>query len=166
MGGPGRAAMVLHVNVLANVAAWPAAPRKRRQLKTKQAKVAKAFLSTVPLLATMHEDDLEKMANRLEAVEFKKGDVVCKHGDHGAEMFLIEKGDAAVVLEGQQVATKMRGDHFGDQVLVHPEMQHLGTLVAESKLNCLALNRAGFEALRAAVDTVVARFRDNRDPEP
>ena len=160
--------MVLHINMLANVALWPPVVRKHKPLKPKAAKTAKAFLSTVPLLASMHESDLDKMAARLESVEFKKGDVICKHGEHGSSMFLLEKGDAAVVLEGQQVATKTRGDHFGDQVLVHPETQHLGTLVAETKVGCLVLKRPAFEALRevgAVWEGAEESLEEDHDPD-
>ena len=142
--------MVLHPHTLAELHNSANAVRKRKALKAKEAERVNAFLSTVPLLEGMDDAQLRNLGSSLHSVAYKKGDVIWKAGDRGDEMFFVEHGQAAIVTNGEHLASYERGDHFGDQVLVAENQRRVGTVVAETKLSCLLLDKGAFQSLQAS----------------
>jgi cAMP-dependent protein kinase regulator len=73
-----------------------------------------AFLSTVPLLSGLNTWEKAKIADSLETEVFENGEVVISQGDVGEYFYLVESGEAEVIIEGRGVVLKYkRGDYFG-----------------------------------------------------
>lgn len=72
------------------------------------------FLSSVPLLSGLNTWEKAKIADALETEHFEPGEVVIKQGDVGEYFYLVESGEAEVIVEGKGVVRQyQRGDYFG-----------------------------------------------------
>lgn len=72
------------------------------------------FLSTVPLLSGLNTWEKAKIADALETEVFDGGEVVIHQGDVGEYFYLVESGEAEVIIEGRGVVKQYtRGDYFG-----------------------------------------------------
>ena len=72
------------------------------------------FLSTVPLLSGLNIWEKAKIADALETEVFEPGQVVIAQGDVGEYFYLVESGEAEVIIEGRGVVRQYnRGDYFG-----------------------------------------------------
>jgi cAMP-dependent protein kinase regulator len=72
------------------------------------------FLSTVPLLSGLNTWEKAKIADALETEVFERGEVVISQGDVGEYFYLVESGEAEVIIEGRGVVRQYkRGDYFG-----------------------------------------------------
>jgi len=72
------------------------------------------FLSTVPLLSALNTWEKAKIADALETETFEKGEIVIHQGDVGEYFYLVESGEAEVIIDGRGVVKQLRsGDYFG-----------------------------------------------------
>src|SRR5271169_3824188 len=72
------------------------------------------FLSTVPLLSGLNTWEKAKIADALETEVFESGEVVISQGDVGEYFYLVESGEAEVIIQGRGVVRQYkRGDYFG-----------------------------------------------------
>ncbi len=55
---------------------------------------------------------------KLEPIIFMPGDFICRKGDVGREMFIVDKGIVEVVVEGRAVAQMKEGAYFGEVSLL------------------------------------------------
>ena len=79
------------------------------------------FLSTVPLLSGLNTWEKAKIADALETEIFDRGEVVIHQGDVGEYFYLVESGEAEVIIEGRGVVKQYtRGDYFGGTSSVSP----------------------------------------------
>ena len=76
------------------------------------------FLSSVPLLSGLNSWEKAKIADALETEVFENGEVVIHQGDVGEYFYLVESGEAEVIVEGRGVVRQYkRGDYFGGEFL-------------------------------------------------
>jgi len=79
------------------------------------------FLSTVPLLSGLNTWEKAKIADALETEIFDRGEVVIHQGDVGEYFYLVESGEAEVIIEGRGVVKQYtRGDYFGGTYFCFP----------------------------------------------
>lgn len=99
------------------------------------------FLSTVPLLSGLNTWEKAKIADALETETFDRGEVVIHQGDVGEYFYLVESGEAEVIVEGRGVVRQYtRGDYFGGTPL--PLLLELKSFpVSHVVLSCLVLGR-------------------------
>ncbi|KAI8077983.1 cyclic nucleotide-binding-like protein [Gilbertella persicaria] len=76
------------------------------------------FMQDVPLFKSLELAEMHKIADALEPVWFRDGDVVLRQGDPGDNFYLIERGEAICYRQqpgGQpeQVNQLKKGDYFG-----------------------------------------------------
>lgn len=83
----------------------------------KKRKMHEKFLEDVPLFKSLELPEIHKIADALEPVQFKEGDVVLKEGDTGDSFYLIEHGEALFYKHDgkkEQLVNKLKkGDYFG-----------------------------------------------------
>lgn len=104
------------------------------------------FLRTVPLLQSLSDAEIGKVADALEAVAFPDGHVVIRQGDPGDSFYIVSEGVARVVKDGVHVATLQAGDHFGELALLERQPR-AASVIAEGPLKCLTLTEPDFVRL-------------------
>lgn len=109
------------------------------------------FLRRVPLFSGLLPDTLTKVADQMELVECKAGDVVFRQGDVGDNFYLIRSGEAEVVLEkpigNETVAVLDEGKFFGEMALETGEPRK-ATVRAKTDLHLCALDKTEYESVR------------------
>jgi CRP-like cAMP-binding protein/Zn-dependent protease len=124
-------------------------------------------LTEFPLFARLSSRELDAVAARLVRERFSPGAVIFEEGQAGDAFYLVESGQAEVLVGGQRIGTLARGSCFGETALLlnRPRM---ATVRALTPLDVFTLRRPDFEALtatalrkEAAAMEVVARSRLN-----
>lgn len=77
------------------------------------------FLRTVNILSTLYISELKKIAGYFRPLNIKINDILCREGEIGNELFVIESGRAAVKIKLQdgsekEIADISSGDFFGE----------------------------------------------------
>jgi pyruvate,water dikinase len=105
-----------------------------------------AALKRVPLFADLTDDDLGEIGRLVKARRFPAGETVIQEGSGGAAFFVIESGEATVLVGGEERATLTAGDHFGEIALID-EGTRAATVTAASDLTCYGLTFWDFRPL-------------------
>ena len=105
-----------------------------------------AFLRTVPLFKDLDESTLQALWPRFRERKLRKGEILCRTGDPGDEMFLIYTGTIVVSkpVTGrvEQVLRHMEpGEAFGEMSLFGDEQTRSATIQAETDTMLLGLHR-------------------------
>ena len=103
-------------------------------------------LQRVPLFADLSKREVQQIARLFKARRFSEGQIVVQEGSGGAAFFVIESGEAAVLIGGRKRATLKPGDYFGEIALVD-EGKRTATIVALSELDCYGLTYWDFRPL-------------------
>jgi CRP-like cAMP-binding protein len=123
------------------------APRRR----TERARLAHA-LRGVPLFQAVPPDDLLAIWDRLSAVAAPAGSVLCRQGDPGDRLYMVQSGslDVRMGLGPNGVALRRAGpgDFVGEMALLSGAPRNADLVVAEDSV-LWVLERADFAALLA-----------------
>eukprot|EP00927_Polykrikos_kofoidii_P067789 TRINITY_DN63233_c0_g1_i1.p1 TRINITY_DN63233_c0_g1~~TRINITY_DN63233_c0_g1_i1.p1 ORF type:complete len:781 (-),score=159.73 TRINITY_DN63233_c0_g1_i1:65-2407(-) len=104
------------------------------------------FLSKVPLFKRLPNDFHPSLAGCATRVNFDPGESVIKQGEDGDAFFVIVSGEAAVTVDGKNVAKLASRDYFGEVALLRDEPR-TATITCSTKLATLRITRADFTAL-------------------
>lgn len=112
-----------------------------------------AFLAAVPLFKKLPRAELPKVASALRRLTWQPGDKVIEQGREGKAFFVIESGEAQVLLEdanGERkvLATLYHADYFGGHTLCE-RRPNVATIVAAGRtpLVTLSMSREEFARL-------------------
>jgi CRP-like cAMP-binding protein/Zn-dependent protease len=98
------------------------------------------------LFAQLSSRELDELASRLRPLRFPAGEIVVKEGDPGDAFYLIDSGQAEVLVGGRRVNILGSGTYFGEiALLLHVSRQ--ATVRALTPLAVFALGRDDFETL-------------------
>ena len=95
-------------------------------------------LQQVPLFSDLNRREVQQIARLFKARRFSEGQTVVQEGSGGAAFFVIESGEATVVVSGKKKATLKPGDYFGEIALID-EGKRMATITATSELVCYGL---------------------------
>lgn len=134
------------------------------------AKIAR--LKTIPLFAEADAKQLGRIAQLCTEAKVPSGAVLCREGEPGREMFVLEQGQVSVTVGGREVATLRDGDHFGELALLDGQARN-ATVTATSDLLVLVLERGEFSTLlhdepsvaTKMLSAVGARLRSRSQPD-
>jgi CRP/FNR family cyclic AMP-dependent transcriptional regulator len=104
------------------------------------------LLQRVPLFADFGRGDLQRLARSFKERTFEAGSTVAGEGKTGAGFFVIESGEAAVSVRGDDRAKLGPGDYFGEIALIDDGARS-ATITAESDLHCYGLTSWEFRPL-------------------
>jgi CRP-like cAMP-binding protein len=82
------------------------------------AKPTPALLRRVPLFAELEERDLESLAEEFNERRFAAGEAMALEGEGGLVFFVVDSGEAAVEVHGEEVRRLGPGDSFGEIALI------------------------------------------------
>jgi HEAT repeat protein/predicted MFS family arabinose efflux permease len=118
------------------------------------------LLRRVPLFAPLPPDELQPIANVAEEAMFAEGELLAALGEHGDTMFVIVKGQVAVLgTDDAVIVTRGPGDFIGEMALISSQPRN-ATLRAETDVRVLEIRKPEFEAiLRERPDTALALMR-------
>ena len=103
-------------------------------------------LRNTRLFRDLEKGEVEKIAVLFKERRFPEGETVIKEGSGGAAFYVIESGEAAVTIGGEQRGTLKAGDYFGEIALID-EGARLATITASSELVCYGLTLWEFRPL-------------------
>jgi CRP-like cAMP-binding protein len=104
------------------------------------------LLQRIPLFAELGRRELERLSGSFKERTFNAGDTVAAEGEGAAGFFVIESGEAAVAVGGEQRARLGPGDYFGDIALIDMGSR-TATVTAENDLHCYGLTFWDFRPL-------------------
>ena len=105
-----------------------------------------AELQRVPLFAALTRTVLGDLAHRAEEIEVPAGAYLTRQGSVGGEVYVILRGSFAVRRHTRTVATKKKGDVFGEMSIID-NMPRTGNVVAEKDSSVLVVHKRDFDEL-------------------
>ena len=129
---------------------------------------ARTFLASVPLLRELAEADLDLIIPHLDWMLVPGGHVVCRQGDEGDKLYIINKGQVDILLSdgaGERLANTLNeGDYFGEMALLAGEPRN-ATVRTTTLTDLYSLDQRDFKLLldrepefrKAVMQTVEAR---------
>ncbi len=104
------------------------------------------LLAGVPLLASLDRKHLQRLAKDFSDRTFPAGAMVVREGDEkGVGFFVIAEGQAAVTIDGKDIATIGPGDYFGEVALISDRVR-TATITATTELRCIVMTFWDFRA--------------------
>ena len=96
-------------------------------------------LARVKLFSGLNGRQLRKLAHHVKEREFRPGVVVVKEGTmSGVGFFIVAEGEAAVSVDGSEVARLGPSDHFGELALISEDVR-TATVTAVTRVRCLVI---------------------------
>jgi CRP-like cAMP-binding protein len=102
------------------------------------AKPTPDLLRNVPLFSGLDDSELESLADEFNERRFSAGDTIALEGEGGLMFFVVDSGEAAVEVHGEEVATLGPGSHFGEIALID-RRPRTATVTARSDLKTFGL---------------------------
>jgi len=130
-----------------------------------QAKVVdvERSLEQVPLLSPLPHDLLHEVAIHTERRLYAPGELVIQQGDHGEELFIVEKGNVEVLVDVhdgmQHVATLKPGQFFGEMSLMTGE-QRKATVRTEGEVTLLVVSKESLQPILEASPDLAHEISD------
>lgn len=106
-------------------------------------------LRKVPLFSDLNLTEVRQIARLFKARTFAEGQTVVQEGSGGAAFFIIESGEATVVVSGKKKATLKPGSFFGEIALID-DGKRTATITAAKELHCYGLTYWDFRPVVVA----------------
>ena len=101
------------------------------------------FMQNSELFRLMPASFQETSLTFLKPRQYARGEIICKQGDIGHEMFFIQSGDVSVMMDGVEVARLSAGDCVGEMALMERSLR-TATATALSSCHLYALTMDDF----------------------
>jgi CRP/FNR family transcriptional regulator, cyclic AMP receptor protein len=111
------------------------------------------MLKKVPLFAGLDNRELEEIASSMRERKFKAGDTVTQEGAGGVGFFVVEEGQADVIVGGEAKGSVGPGDYFGEIALIN-ESPRTATLTARTDMLCYGMTPWDFRPLVESNSTI------------
>ena len=108
-------------------------------------------LSAVELFSEVDEDTLSLLAGKVQRVKYESGDILCTEGEPGDRMFIVDRGEVAVLKRGHdgknaQLAV-LRSGEFAGEVTLFDRSNRNATLQARYGATVLELSHDDMQEL-------------------
>ena len=80
-----------------------------------------------------NRDLAEELADRADLIEVAEGEAIISQGGDDNDLFLIMAGGFRIVVNGREAASRGRGDHVGEMVVVEPSQRRSADVVAPER---------------------------------
>ena len=105
-----------------------------------------ALLRTVPLFQGMTDSAIDAIAGLAEPGHYAAGDTLVRQGEPGETLIVIVDGRATVDQDGTVIRRLANGDFLGEISLIDGGPR-TATVIAETPIEALVIDRAGFDRL-------------------
>jgi len=105
-----------------------------------------AVLARVPLFADLDESELQRVASVFKERRFAQGETVIQQGSGAAAFFVIDSGEAKVLVDGIEKRVMQAGDYFGEMALIDAGTR-TATVTAATDLVCSGVTFWDFQPL-------------------
>ncbi len=105
-------------------------------------------LHAAPLFAACDKKELSRLAMAIDTIDVKAGKTLLRQGVLNHEAFVIESGEADVLIDGELIATIPAGEMVGEIGLL-PRSPSSATVVAKSDMSVLMIPHQRFDAVAA-----------------
>ena len=103
-------------------------------------------LKRVPLFNGLSERQLRRLVKDFSERRVPVGALLAKQGEmSGVAFFVIAEGEAAVIVDGRQVATLGPGDYFGELAMIS-QRERIATVEALTPMRCHTIRFWDFRA--------------------
>ena len=103
-------------------------------------------LKRVPLFSGLSERQLRRLAKDFDERPVPVGALLAKQGEmSGVAFFVIAEGEAAVIVDGTQVAALGPGDYFGELAMIS-QRERIATVQALTPMRCHTIRFWDFRA--------------------
>jgi CRP-like cAMP-binding protein len=109
-----------------------------------------ASLRDIPLFAGLSRKQRRLLALRADEVDVPPGALACRKGEHGDRFYVIERGTAKVVRDGQYLDELGPGDFFGEMG-VHDDAPRNAHVIAKTPLTVMILSGPALKELEREV---------------
>ena len=106
----------------------------------------KELLKRVPLFQGLDDKHVETLSRTFSERTFPAGKVITAEGSSGIGFFVIEEGEAAVSIGGEERRTLRSGDYFGEVALID-EGARSATVTAKTDVKAHGLTSWQFRPL-------------------
>jgi CRP-like cAMP-binding protein len=114
-------------------------------------------LAGMALFADLSGPQLEAIAHTFDEQFFDEGARILRKGFAGSGFYVIIEGQAAVLLDGREIATISRGDFFGEISALLNELP-TADVVATAPLRCIVLSGPELTELLRTYPTIAIRM--------
>lgn len=127
-----------------------------------------AFLSKVPILASVSEYERMTIADALVVEEFERGRAICLQGESGDKFYIVEKGEVSITRRASSSAPSVEvdrastGAYFGEVALLTNQPRK-ATATAVVPTSCLSLDRKTFSRVMGPLQDILKRNMDRYD---
>jgi CRP/FNR family cyclic AMP-dependent transcriptional regulator len=115
-------------------------------------------LKSVPLFASLRDDELRLVAQQADEVDVREGKQLITEGRFAYEFFAIQEGTADVTRDGRVVTTLGPGDFFGELALTVTD-KRTASVAATTPMRLVVLTAAQFHAIEGRMPGVAAQIR-------
>jgi CRP-like cAMP-binding protein len=115
------------------------------------------ILAGLALFADLSEPQLESVAHTFEEEMFQEGQRILRQGMAGSNFYVILDGEAAVRVDGRDLATLGRGDFFGEVSVLLGDPP-TADVVALRSMRCLVLPGGEVESFLTSHPQVLFRM--------
>lgn len=131
------------------------------------------FLNQISLFQGMKQDDLAHIAESVEPVSIKKGDILFHEGDQGSRAYFIKEGAVEIIREANNrevlLAVREAGAVIGEMALLQ-SLPRSATVRARMDTELYAINKEAFDhvlnsspsAMQSVFQTMLSRQRSNQ----
>ena len=124
------------------------------------------IVCAVPLLSHLSKENKMRFLDVFEQKTFEEGEAVIKEGDPGENFYIIKSGEATVyqnvkdeaegVVKTRRINQLFPPDFFGEAALLTSSKRQ-ATVIADTKLVCLTLNKNDFMELMAPMEELMLK---------
>jgi CRP-like cAMP-binding protein len=103
-------------------------------------------LSGIPLFSHLSMRQLRKLARNVVEHRYEPGTTIVREGGRTATLFVVLEGEVKVVRNGRTISRRRPGEFFGE-IAVIDGRPRAASVVAETPLRCLVLERDSLQRL-------------------